>query len=686
MRKSMWVGVVAVFFIMLVCGVGIGYASGKGTADGLEFDLKKAAVAGARVVAEGTRSLELQGVNTNNWGYLAFPDSGIKDMEVRGILNIALAGKWYSWSYSSYFPFEFHYTTEQPGYDFGIMLRQENRGVFYRVLFSTKWNEVALWKEGEPGIDPDAPPLPTGFFAVVKEHEIKQGQDYAFAVKVIGNRLQVMLDGKTVLEYEDKILPLEKGGWGFGIFNGASVKVGGLELRKAGGEIKIAAKKRPQFKAKQWRGDNVIFDGDEPIARLLPGGAVWLVDVKFRPGYRAQMSWVNLFDTVDRASKLENFRCAEGDTVKCSFASFGLTNEYITGKGTLTVSYDPKRDTYCYDVDQTVAFKQDSAKYIYKTGGIYFADMFYYNSMPPSDESLKRDWRSLYTASSPCRMALVKGADGTPYRWPIFHSSWLEKRMKLLNLAKDMYFIRYPEPIICPTVELVSLGEDYEPKLVPCGCYWDIHISFIPLKNGKVVTTLKAGDVYREQYRVLGYPRAEADKLFEKSKLVPLLDPDIECAWYVPGVNSFAKGGTVEQTAGGREIWECGKGVTWDKTVGHNDTFSLRFNDNGKMDPLLGYNDDGMESDEWEISAWVKADQWEGAGVRIGIRRLQSPPQKIFEGTDYILPKPGEWQKITYTSKIPTRDNIYIHIETSGKGTCWVDDVEFKKLKLPEKK
>ncbi len=681
MKRSALIEVSLVLAIGWVFGGEIKPAFGK--AGDEMFSLKAATITGVKAYEEAPGNLRLEGINSNNWGCVTFPDNGVKNIEVKGTVNIARPGQWYAWTQRNYFPMQFCYATEQPGYDFGIMLRQENRSVFYRILFSTKWNEVALWKEGVPGIDPAAPTLPTGFFAAVKKYELKPGQDYVFAVKAVGNRLQVVLNGKTVLEYEDKVLPLDKGGFGFGIFNGAVVKIRGLAVQKASEAIEIAAQTHPQFRAEKWHDDDVIFDGNEPIARFAHGTALWLVDVKLKPGYRPLTSWPHVFDNVTRSSRMRQIQCPDNSSV---LYSFGISNQDIVGQGTVTLVYDAPRDTYCYTVDKSMTFQRNAENYHYYNGSIYYHNTYAYNSMPTTDATLPMSHLSLYTASSSYRMGLVKGADGTPYRWPIHHSPWYRPWTTTLSqwdLAKDMYFIRYPEPVVCPAVEVVSLGEDYRPQANHCCSYWDMHFSFVPLKDGKPVATLKAGDVYREQYKMLGYPRAEADKLFEKSKLAPFLNPEIECPWYVPGLNTFARGGNVEQTAG-REIWECGAGVTWDKTVGHNDAFSLKFMDNAMMDPLFGYNDEGMNADEWEISAWVKADQWEGAGVRIGIRRLQAQPQNVFEGSEFVRPKPGEWQKIAYTSKKPVSGNLYFMIQTSGKGVCWVDDVEFRKLKLPD--
>jgi len=93
------------------------------------------------------------------------------------------------------------------------------------------------------------------------------------------------------------------------------------------------------------------------------------------------------------------------------------------------------------------------------------------------------------------------------------------------DLAKDGYFILYPEKVACPAMEILSLGEDYEPLLNHCCSYWDMHWGFTPLNGGRADRRFKAGDAYRMKFRVRGYPPVAADKLAAQSQLLPILDP-----------------------------------------------------------------------------------------------------------------------------------------------------------------
>ncbi len=639
-------------------------------------------------------SMVLDGAKTNSWGYLTYPADSMPDIEIKGRFKIIYPAKTYN-PPLVYWPLNFHYLADEPGYDFGIIVRDQNKGAFYRIQFSAKWDEVSLWKEGEPGTAPEAPSIPSGFFAAVKAKAgINISNSYAFSVKAIGNKIELALNGKQVLSYEDRLLPIEKGGWGLGVFNEARVQVSDLESGKAEGTIAPTVRKRPNFRLANWHGDNVVFDGDEPIARMTQGTAAWMNDVKFKPGYRAQLAWPFIFDRRFRASVWDGVRCTN-DTVVGAVASFGKENEHLSGKGSMVLRYDSGKDIYFYDVDMTTTLKTDnSVSHIYDRDVVYYANTYTYNPMPTTEESIKINFENWASAASPYRLALVKGSDGKAYRWPIHHFYWSFVRPEHyktggfrenwggMGLAKDSYFIMYPEKVICPAVKIIALGDgDYESIYDSCCSYWDMHFWFTPVRNGVKVTQLKAGETYRARFRISGYPAAEADKLMAASKLVPCLDPMAERPYYVNGVNKFDKGGDAEITAG-RLIWE-GSGK-WDKSTGRSDAHSMRMENNARLNVYIGYNGSSAAAAKAELTMWIKTDRpWEGAGVRLGIEG-----RGVFGGADrqwgeYVVPQFGEWQQVKYTVPFPTKGLVCVYIETSGKGECWVDDFEFKKRELP---
>ncbi len=658
-----------------------------------------ASVNGLKSTRQGD-GLLLEGNRENNWGCMMFPPAASPDQELRGTFTITAPGKPFS-PPTDYWPLNYHYVENEPGYDFAIVVRSENRGVFYRFQFSTRWNEVSLWKEGLPGTDPDAPSIPSGFFAAVKTNAgIKLNQPRSFTVKVIGNRLELSLDGTPVLRYEDKLLPLNKGGWGLSAFHGAGVNVTGLETFKASGNIEIPLRKRPDFKVVKWHragGEaNVIFDGSEPIVCQTRGTAAWLTDMKFKPGYRSQLAWSFVFDNVTRASMWKSLAAA-GDKVEGVVVVASKGAAAFKGEVKVTLSYDAERDVYVYDADKWITFKRDNSEAkITQRNSIYFLNLYPYNSMPTTDDSINVNYFNWSTASSPYKMALVKLNDGKPYRWPIHHfynsfqkpsykpggggfwQSWNERMV----LDKKLYFILYPESVVCPSFELLDAGEEgesYEFVLDSCCQYWDMHFWYRPLRGGKALaeSDFKTGNTFREKFRVFGTPAAAADILMKQSQLLPNLDPAVECPYYVNGVNRFRQGGNVEATPG-KLIWHGG---VWDKTFGRDDKFSLRFDGNGNSNVFLGYNGASASAKKVQLSLWVKSEKpWTGNGVRIGFEG-----RGRFGGSDrqwsaYVVPDDKEWKQLVYDFPYPTSYECSVLIQAQGSGKVWVDDFEYKIL------
>ncbi len=658
-----------------------------------------ASVSGLKNTRQGDAVL-LEGNSENNWGSMMFPQTATPDQEIKGTFTITAPGKKFS-PPTPYWPLNYHVVENEPGYDFAILVRSENHGVFYRFQFSTAWNEVSLWKEGLPGANPETPSIPSGFFAAVRNNAgIKLNQPRSFTVKVIGNKLELSLDGTPVLRYEDKVLPLAKGGWGISAFNGAGVKVSGLETSKASGSIDIPARKRPDFKVVNWhRGGSssaVIFDGDEPIAFQSHGTAAWLTDIKFMPGYRAQAAWSFVFDNVSRASMWKSLAAA-GDKVEGVVVVAGKGAVAFKGEVKLTLSYDAKQDVYVYDADKWITFKRDNSETkILRRNSIYFLNLYPYNSMPTTDDSVNVNYFNWSTASSPYKMALVKLNDGKPYRWPVHHfyqsfqkssykpggsvfwQSWNDRMI----LDKKLYFILYPESVVCPSFELLDAGEagqDYEFVLDSCCQYWDMHFWYRPLRNGKPLAEndFKTGNTFREKFRIFGTPAAAADALMKQSQLLPNLDPAVERPFYVNGLNRFQQGGNVENTPG-KLIWDGG---AWDKTFGRDDKSSLRFDGNGSSSVFLGYNGASASARKVQISFWVKSEKpWTGNGVRLAIEG-----RGRFGGTDrqwspYVVPSDSEWKQLVYDFPYPTYYEVSVLIQSQGSGKVWVDDFEYKIL------
>lgn len=640
--------------------------------------------------------LRLIGNRENNWGRMVFPAAPGPDVEIAGTVRILKPAGLFS-PPTPYWALNYRYLNEEPGYDFGVIVRAENTGVFYRFQFSTKWNEVALWKEGEPGIEPDAPAMPSGFFAAVKTNAgIRLNQDYAFSVRAVGSRLELTVNGTVLLSYEDKVLPLQNGGWGAAVFNEAEVQLTGFKAAGTAGGITVPERRRPDFRVVKWhraRGEaTVIFDGDEPIATQAHGSAAWLTDVKFKPGYRAQMAWPFLYDNKFRTSMWKSLK-VENDTVVGTVVPSVQSARAFKGGSTMTLRYDAQLDSYCYDIASETTFKRDNSEtQVISRNSIYFANLYTYNPMPSSDDSVKVNYLDWSTASSPYRAALVKLTDGKVYRWPIHHfyasfvkpgtpgGSFWQCWNDTMALDGKTFFTMYPDKVSCPTLEMISAGGDggsYELVLDSCCQFWDMHFWYRPIRDGKKLTEFTTGQTFRQEYRIFGLPAVEADRLAEGAPLLPNLDPAAERPYYVNGVNRFDRGGNVEETPG-KLIWHGG---AWDKTFGRGDKYSLRFDGNGSSNVFLGYNGDSAKGEKVRFSMWVKSEKpWNGPGVRFGIEGRGRFGGVDRQYSDYIVPNDREWTQLVYDFPYPTAQEVSVTIDSRGDGKVWIDDLEYQIL------
>lgn len=679
-----------ILWMLVVCMLPLAY--GKTNKDLCSASaLKAAKTSGIELVSGNGESFKLKGTKKDSWGYLYFADKGTPDIELAGTFKIIKAAKPYSIR-CEYWPLNFHYSGDEPGYDFAIIARAENSGAFYRIQFSTTWNEVSLWKEGEPGSDPSAPSLPSGFFARVKTKTgIRLNRDYKFMLRVVDNKLEFFLNDKNVLSYEDKVLPLKKGGCGLGVFNGADVQITGLKSGKSNTAVTVKNVKRPDFKVVNWHGSQVIFDGEEPIARQAQGTAAWLTDVKYKPGYRAQQAWPFIFDNRDRASAWVELK-ATGNTVSGKVKSSRGSYKYVAGTGAFTLSYDAKNDVYSYDIKVNSTLKKDNKESrVYNHNQVYYANIYTYNPMPTTDKSVRVNFQNWSTASAPYQFAIVKLADGALYRWPIRHyyggfvkagysggSFW--SVWNNMKLAQDSCLIFYPEKVVSPKTQIVSVGDNKANENIFDSCcqFWDMHFWYAPVENGKVKKEFKAGESFSAHYIVTGCPATEAGKLAQKAKPLPCFDLSIERPYYVDGVNKFDQGGNVMNTPG-KLTWNGG--CRWDKSTGRDDKYSMRMENNASCSVFIGYNGSSAESKKARISMWIKSDiPWNGNGVQIGLEG-----RGRFGGSDRqwgkaIVPSNKEWRQVVYDIPFPTYNLICVSLRSQGQGKVWIDDFQYEIL------
>ena len=101
----------------------------------------------------------------------------------------------------------------------------------------------------------------------------------------------------------------------------------------------------------------------------------------------------------------------------------------------------------------------------------------------------------------------------------------------------------------------------------------------------------------------------------------------------------------------------------WDKTVGRDDNFSLRMENNAKALVYIGYNGSSAKAKKAELSMWVKVSpDWRGTGIRFGVEGRGRFGGVDIQWDKYAKPKPGKWTQIKFAIPFPTAGLICTRI------------------------
>ena len=170
-----------------------------------------------------------------------------------------------------------------------VYVRSRDRENCYRVQLSTEYQEMILWH----GI---------GGYLQIVPCKVEPGKTYRLEVLAQGVHLQVLLDGKKMIDYWHECLPALTGGIGLGAYH-STVGFRNVQVRALppAGPVPVH---KALFNTRNWRTVRWLFDGDEPICLFEksptqpPGycaGMLSYYHVKLRPGYRPlYYAWVGL--------------------------------------------------------------------------------------------------------------------------------------------------------------------------------------------------------------------------------------------------------------------------------------------------------------------------------------------------------------------------------------------------------
>jgi len=574
--------------------------------------------------------------------------------------------------------FRDYWTGERDGgYSAALIVRYEGPKDYYRLAISPAYGDVALWK-------------PRCGFVARAPVELAEGEAHRVALEAAGRRIRAYLDGKQVLQYWDRALPIEGGRFGLGVYN-ARVSFSDLSVSSVEPAGKMPARPESRFTLKKWRGNEWVFDREEPVVQL-DRKALSLWNAKLLPGVRPvcywELFWKQYDGTHNYGNHLDSLDWKGGPKFNMQWVSHNevppkkfvelypeLKDREIARKparlftvtGTMELGYDAQKESYLYDVH--VGLKVDPGVYWKDTAdGLEYCNLIPYNVVGPAVEMGKDAWPWWY------QWAVIRAPDDHIYRHPIHHNG-----IRPVVPKQDGGFYAYVlNPDVNPVVEFDNPTDEWlKPYAGLCNWAYDIHFRYRPYKSQE---RIPSGTEFRAHYRVWGARQELASKWMDESELHPNFRTDREYAVFVRGLNDFKKG---RKYAEPHPEWAW-RG-TWDKKVGHNDHFSLRIENKEPKLSTAGYEGGPSffmpryENGAYECSAWIRTENVKGKGATVYVenndRQRSYCPVRV-TGTK-------NWTKVSFRpDNVGARFwRVQTVLELDGQGTAWFDDVELKRLK-----
>jgi hypothetical protein len=598
----------------------------------------------------------------DRWGYLVSP-AEYADVELTATLTIKEAAKstrffgqtWSAWP---------DHTYADGGFEAGLILRGNDgdgsarRPVGYRVQLSHALQQVVLVK------------FPEGGYLRSVPCAVKLGTPHVLSVRVQGNEIRVRIDGLEKLTYRDPIQPLTRGYVGFAAANNAPTVFEKIELQELPTAEVAATMPRhvPQFSVRTWLGGcEWIFDGDEPILLLPAKRSSYINNVKLRPGYKPQLSWNSHWDIQNQGAYKEGKNdttdvnvSGGGEKITASWRGEHVLKRFATTT-TMTIGFDPRRQTYTYDVDSTLRVLPGEP-FLFRYG----YDFEHHTPLDPFG------WQYL----------IARRRDGELYHRPVYPIDPGQQ----LDLATDgglrVWYGRHflPAPVV-PAVEY-SIVESGSRKLntAVCAAFYDTAVAFER-------ETASAGTTIHVKYRYTGYPADEAEKLFWQSKIYdsPMLDPQHHYVFAEWPKQTFSQFVPMSET------WIYGRAPF---KTGHNQrpTYELA-RDVGvgsgyamKLGPLASGAADlpmpkPLGAGRYAVVGLCKADNAQGTGGRIEITSTDDQGKRLLQATHFVGNGTFDWKTVGFAFDL-TADakKLKLGLGNGGTGDVFFTDVEIRQL------
>ncbi|MHB9023371.1 MAG: hypothetical protein ACYC7E_04240 [Armatimonadota bacterium] len=559
----------------------------------------------------------------------------------------------------------------EPCWETCAVVRYTDRDHFYRIAFSTLAGDgnglgpggaVALWS-------------PAGGFLQVVPFCSKPFAWRRVKIVTAGPVIEVWVDGELVIHYRDTVAPVTAGRYGIGVFGEQFYRF--KDIRQSANTRVLPAeqatypgKEAPHFRLGYFLRQQFLFCNNEPIGRIDPATSL-IHEVRLRSGYKP-LTMIGLHwdqyngprNTVDVKEEwtVEKTNGPEF-AARYRFRNPG-SNVYCNGR--LTVSYDPRRETYLWELDTTVEVAPGQT-WKYDHFGLSFADPVPYDHIPPAVEVVD-PWQCRY------EWIVFQAPDGNYYRHPMLHNHVppIPDQMKYKSDGGLAVLMHDP-------LGNLALEFDFDPALRPawwlCPWAYDIHFLINPYEKGYEIP---GGTQHHVKFRYLSVHGEEAQRIFDASTVHPYFATLPDRLIFTGGVNTFAltKPCTEPQA---EYFWDGGER---DEEVGHDDHYSLRLcnDDPGtKQCSAVGIGGSNFmgrfTSRRYRLTGWIRTRGVQGNGAALFARSG--------ENTAYSQRVSGdsEWTKVEIETEL-----LYsilmasIGVELDGTGTAWLDDFLLERL------
>ena len=409
-----------------------------------------------------------------------------------------------------------------------------------------------------------------------------------------------------------------------------------------------------------------------PVLRnlvLTPGGKPLVEGV--------QLYWVLKWRSVvtDRLVDIK----AEGNGSERLTVTFVTEDEFriALSKRILTLTYDAEKEGYVYDFLAILEFR-DPEFFREKPMVFEFSDPWYAGCPGPAVE-FPGMWKRRYQ-----RFA-YEAEDGGIYSIPMNHYTTSHKSN--IRLKPDGLFVALYEPDGNPAFQFMG-GTAKSSNIAICWWGYDVHFNR-PVEPREMDAPIET------HFRIFQCPDDRARELRDRAVMRPLGAGEMKGRAEYPvyeRTSSFTKGLRTD------EIWNgpldpfpwdfTGDGAVWDKSVGRNDTYSMKIEraESGVTRWWTNRGDgQGYWMDPWtpcrgyKVNCWVRTENVTGNGAALALQyHIPNEDQRYPIVTSRKLTGTNGWTKVEAEigNPPPEAGCLMIMLQQDGSGTSWFDDLE----------